>query len=168
MKHSVGCHILSGAVFVHSLSSANAFPQGSNISLGSNPIASWSGQIGNDGWYTLDTFQDDFIITDLSISGTDYYDQLHTQQSNAYITSGVLQVEIFINIVARVRAHILIFASGMKIQPGTTVYMYVLEAIVITIFQDTTHTSHNKLQVLLTPVQVLTSTQRPYNSKLMG
>ena len=35
---ATGFLLLCGAVFVHSLKSANAFPQGPNVSMGSNPI----------------------------------------------------------------------------------------------------------------------------------
>ena len=36
---------LSGSVFLHSLNAANAFPQGPNISLGSNPIENLHGMV---------------------------------------------------------------------------------------------------------------------------
>ena len=51
--------ILSGAVFVHSLKSANAFPQGPNVSMGSNPYESFYGNANT----ASHTFQNDFIIT---------------------------------------------------------------------------------------------------------
>ena len=37
---ATGFLLLCGAVFVHSLKSANAFPQGPNVSMGSNPVES--------------------------------------------------------------------------------------------------------------------------------
>jgi len=68
---ALGFVLLSGSVFVQSLSSANAFPSGPNVSLGSNPIQSWAGRSYNSlGWVTLATVQQDFIITDLIVSGT--------------------------------------------------------------------------------------------------
>jgi len=61
--------LLCGAIFLHSLNTANAFPSGPNVSLGSNPIQSWAGR-SYTGWVTLGTLQQDFIITDLLVSGT--------------------------------------------------------------------------------------------------
>ena len=122
---ATGFLLLCGAVFVQSLKSANAFPQGPNVSMGSNPIESWSGQIGSDGWYTLDTFQDDFIITDFSISGQSYCNfQLHNSQSstaNSAIASGYF----YQSSGQGQSSYSHRFASGMKIPAGTTVYMYV-------------------------------------------
>ena len=56
--------ILSGAVFVHSLKSANAFPQGPNVSMGSNPIQSFNETCN---WTTIisNTTNQTFIITDV-------------------------------------------------------------------------------------------------------
>ena len=61
--------ILSGAVFVHSLSSANAFPQGPNLSLGSNPVFSFGGTVSN-GTSTLFSAPADqiMVVTDLLLS----------------------------------------------------------------------------------------------------
>ena len=60
--------LLSGAVFVHSLSAANAFPQGPNVSMGSNPIENFYGSAGTVGSIT---FQQDFILTTF-ISNSSY------------------------------------------------------------------------------------------------
>jgi len=61
--------LLCGSIFIHSLNTANAFPSGPSVSLGSNPIQSWAGRAYT-GWVTLGTLQQDFIITDLLVSGT--------------------------------------------------------------------------------------------------
>ena len=42
---ATGFLLLCGAVFVQSLKSANAFPQGPNVSMGSNPIESMYGRV---------------------------------------------------------------------------------------------------------------------------
>jgi len=55
--------ILSSAVFVHSLGSANALPQGPNVSIASNPIVSFT-CTQNSGYTIPSNF--DFIITDIS------------------------------------------------------------------------------------------------------
>ena len=124
---ATGFLLLCGSVFVHSLKSANAFPQGPNVSMGSNPIESWSGQIGSDGWYTLDTFQDDFIITDFSISAQHSCNfQLHNSQSNSYTSTGAIASGYFYQSSGQGQSsYSHRFASGMKIPAGTTVYMYV-------------------------------------------
>ena len=61
---ATGFLLLCGAVFVQSLKSANAFPQGPNVSTGSNPIESFYGQ-----GRSL-TFQQNFIVTTLLSSST--------------------------------------------------------------------------------------------------
>ena len=82
-----GFILLSASVFINSLRTANAFPSGPNVSLGSNPLKSWAGREYNSpGWITLDTIQQDFVITDLIVSGTGNActTTLATQNSNAY------------------------------------------------------------------------------------
>ena len=59
--------ILSSAVFVHSFNSANAFPQGPNVSMGSNPIASFYVACGQSSPTVLSTTSDLFIITDILV-----------------------------------------------------------------------------------------------------
>ena len=61
--------ILSGAVFIHSLKSANAFPQGPNVSIGSNPLFSFGGTVSN-GTTTVFAAPSDqmMIVTDLILS----------------------------------------------------------------------------------------------------
>jgi len=58
--------ILSGAVFVHSLKSANAFPQGPNVSMGSNPIESFYGCTISGATIFTNTSNYNFIITDVT------------------------------------------------------------------------------------------------------
>ena len=57
--------ILSCSVFVHSLNSANAFPQGPNVSLGSNPI---DNGFGYNAPAFVNNSSTDFIVTDLNCS----------------------------------------------------------------------------------------------------
>jgi hypothetical protein len=56
---ATGFLLLCGAVFVHSLKSANAFPQGPNVSMGSNPIENFYGNTTNPNI----AIQNDFVIT---------------------------------------------------------------------------------------------------------
>jgi hypothetical protein len=60
---ATGFLLLCGAVFVQSLKSANAFPQGPNVSMGSNPIENFYG-IANSTPINLDPTRD-FVVTTL-------------------------------------------------------------------------------------------------------
>ena len=119
--------ILSSAVFIHTLKSANALPQGPNVSLGSNPIQSWAGSINNNGWHTIDSFQNDFVITDLSISGNNYCTFiLYSSQNNYYTTSGAIATAHFYQYNGSGDSfYSEKFVSGMKIPAGTTLSAYV-------------------------------------------
>ena len=66
---ATGFLLLCGAVFAHSLKSANAFPQGPNVSTGSNPIESFYGN----STAASHTFQNDFIITTLISNSNSCY-----------------------------------------------------------------------------------------------
>ena len=63
---ATGFLLLCGSVFVHSLKSANAFPQGPNVSLGSNPIDSG---FGYNSAAFVNNSSSEFIVTDLNCSG---------------------------------------------------------------------------------------------------
>ena len=64
----IGFIILSLGYFVRSFQPANAFPQGPNISLGSNPIAAFNQSCGNSTPTILSTTNNIFIITDILIN----------------------------------------------------------------------------------------------------
>ena len=116
--------LLSGSVFIQSLNTANAFPQGPNVSMGSNPIKSWAGSISSSGWYTIDTVQQDFIITDLVISGSgDCSFQLHTSQSTGYADTGAIATGYFYTYNGQGESSFTgNFRSGMKVTAGTTLH----------------------------------------------
>jgi hypothetical protein len=61
--------ILSATVFVHSLKSANAFPQGPNVSMENNPVISTGGSVSN-GTSNLFTAPSDqmIVINDVLLS----------------------------------------------------------------------------------------------------
>ena len=60
--------ILSSSVFLHSLNSANAFPQGPNVGTGSNPIASFYVSCSQSSPTVINTTGELFIITDILVS----------------------------------------------------------------------------------------------------
>ena len=63
---ATGFLLLCGAVFVQSLKSANAFPQGPNVSMGSNPIESFFGCTISGATIFTNTSNYNFIITDVT------------------------------------------------------------------------------------------------------
>ena len=63
---ATGFLLLCGAVFVHSLNTADAFPQGPQVSLGSNPIDSG---FGYNSVAFVNNSATDFVVTDLNCSG---------------------------------------------------------------------------------------------------
>ena len=69
---ATGFLLLCGAVFVQSLNSANAFPQGPNVSMGSNPIESWAGRISGTTQTLLTTTSSPFIISDIILTMTNH------------------------------------------------------------------------------------------------
>jgi hypothetical protein len=64
----IGFVIFSMGYFVRSFQPANAFPQGPNISLGSNPIASFNVACNNSSPSIMSTTNNIFIITDVIVS----------------------------------------------------------------------------------------------------
>jgi hypothetical protein len=94
--------ILSCAVFIQSLNSANAFPQGPNVSMGSNPLDyNYQNCNSNSNGYTNNSTLD-FIITDIIA-----WNDLHIYVDNAEIAihhQGTSSLQ-----------------SGIRIQSGETV-----------------------------------------------
>ena len=126
--YAVGFLILCISVFVHTIQSANAISTGPNTSLGTNPIDSWSGNFGSDGWFTIATVQNDFIITDIVISGTGDYCSVHVMSAqNAYSTADTVATASFRNGSYRTGNSQFNgnFRSGIKVTGGTTLYAYV-------------------------------------------
>ena len=64
----IGFIILSLGYFIRSLQPANAFPQGPNISLGSNPIDAFNVACDNTSPSVMSTTNNIFIITDVIVS----------------------------------------------------------------------------------------------------
>jgi len=62
---ATGFILLCGAIFIHSLKSANAFPQGPNVSIGSNPVHSFVGQCNSSTPQIFSTTSAGFVITDI-------------------------------------------------------------------------------------------------------
>jgi len=112
---------------VRSFQPANASPQGPNISIGSNPIESWAGEWGN-GYHTVGTVTQDFIITDFILSGVGDHCQAtlssnQTLYSPPYsLTTGAWHNSSNRTGNTQFNGN---FNSGMKIPAGTTIYAYV-------------------------------------------
>ena len=98
---ATGFLLLCGAVFVQSLKSANAFPQGPNVSMGSNPIESIHGTIttsntGNNTIYT-NTSGLDFIVTNLNVPNAYYCLSKMNGNILNYMTTGHNTYEMTFN-----------------------------------------------------------------------
>jgi hypothetical protein len=96
--------ILSAAVFLQSLKSANALPQGPNISSGSNPIDQGQGNCNGSTIFTNNSSQS-FIITDISKSYVDSY-EIYLESNGQTIWNGRGNFN---------------FRSGLQIAPGSSV-----------------------------------------------
>ena len=118
--------ILASGYFVRSFQPANAAPQGPNISMGSNPIVSWAGYTSSGNWITIDTMQEDFILTDLVLGGTsdtcNFYLSSQNSSSNIdIIAGGGYRNDSYRNGNSQFTGN---FNSGMKVPSGTTIYAY--------------------------------------------
>ena len=103
---ATGFLLLCGAVFVHSLKSANAFPQGPNISMGTNPIENFYDSCLNySALYTNNSTQT-FVITDV-VHGAYNYTAYLRIDSNLIYKSDIPNGYNFV--------------SGLKVEPGETV-----------------------------------------------
>jgi len=101
--------VLSCEIFIHSLHSAHAFPQGPNVSMGSNPIDShYQGNCNNSNLFT-NSSQQDFIITDIV---NDYSGWLILSKNSGGVTSAIFKIQG--NGTAYMK-------SGIRISPGDTV-----------------------------------------------
>ena len=103
---ATGFLLLCGAVFVHSLKSANAFPQGPNVSMGSNPVdfASENCSGGNITLFT-NTSSQPFIMTDI---------QLQRPEASQYIRLN--GAKIFATNYGY--TSIYNYDTGIKVEPG--------------------------------------------------
>ena len=99
--------ILSGSVFILSLKSANAFPQGPNVSMGSNPIEHHSGGcLGNSLLFSNNT-SSQFILTDILYYANSGYSTLTLQGQTLATFNGTT---------------IAALNSGIKIGPGENLH----------------------------------------------
>ena len=106
---AAGFLLLCGAVFVHSLSSANAFPAGPNVSMGSNPIDSFYLSNCNSAQLFTNNTQQDFIITDIV---PDYGGWFILNQTAGGATSTVFKTPGSGQVALE---------SGIKVGPGDSV-----------------------------------------------
>ena len=113
--------IFATGYLVRSFQPANAFPQGPNVSMGSNPIESWAGRGNN--WDTLTTLANNFVITDISVYWSDsgsgdcrFYLSTDTT-SSSYLFEGWIREEYsYLSQIERS------FASGIPVAAGQTLY----------------------------------------------
>ena len=121
---ATGLLFLCGSIFLHALS-ANALPQGPNVSMGSNPIESWAGEFTGSGINNLAVIQNDFIITDFTLQGAGVCTvQLSSSQSSTgaeTIATGFYGTSASAGVLYW-NAH---FVSGMKVDAGSTIYAHV-------------------------------------------
>jgi len=125
--------ILFGLGFLlRSVLPAHAFNT-SNVSLGTNPVESWSGYItsSTSSWETLQSFTNDFIITDFTISQLNQHSSCQIVLSNQNTSPQNVKDNIVSGSVSRGNdaytsasqfSHR--FSSGMKVNAGDTLYMY--------------------------------------------
>ena len=119
-KYGYLCLIFFCAILLLlSLSSANA-NQGPNVSLGSNPIRSWSAYRNSDGWQLLETLSTDLVITDLTLSSNSECFFILSDQNNSIV--GPNFISAYSNGSHMYQGH---FQSGVKIPSGTDLYLYV-------------------------------------------
>ena len=118
-KYGSLCFIFFCAILLLSLSSANA-NQGPNVSLGSNPIRSWSAYRNSDGWQLLETLSTDLVITDLTLSSNSECFFILSDQNNSIV--GPNFISAYSNGSQMYQGH---FQSGIKIPSGTDLYLYV-------------------------------------------
>ena len=95
--------------------------QGPTVSTGSNPIRSWSRRLtgSNNGWNTFETFTDDFVLTDVTLSANN---DCHLSLSNQ--NSSTAAAHIFSAYAGYNSPYVSNFSSGILIQAGTVVYIH--------------------------------------------
>ena len=116
---SIAILICSIGFLLRSIPNATAF-QSPTVSLGSNPVLSWSGRVSSDGWTELGTLTQNFMITDFQVSNTDGLCQMiiATSQSTSQpliggsmrSSSGAFQGK---------------FSTGIFVPSGETLYLYI-------------------------------------------
>ena len=94
--------ILSCAVLIQSLNSANAFPQGPNVSMGGNPIEQTILNCnGNESW--TNNTSSPYIITDLVVYAPSYTINLYIDNNLIVKHYGITEISM---------------NSGIKVSPG--------------------------------------------------
>ena len=99
---------------------AQAF-QSPSVSLGSNPLQSWSQRVTQDGWHTLETLSSDFIITDVTLSGNNNCHFALSDQNSTFAS-----YNHFVSAFSYYNGPYLgSFQSGIRVPSGTTLYAYI-------------------------------------------
>jgi len=79
--------IFATGYFVRSLQPAHAYPQGPNVGLGSNPIASFTEMCSTNSNPLLTTGNDVFIITDVVVGDGSYNNNAELQINGSTLVS---------------------------------------------------------------------------------
>ena len=93
---------------------------GPTVSLGSNPLKSWSGQVSQTGWQNLETLSSDFIITDVTLSGNNDCRIILSNQNSSLGGNHFVSAYSYYN-----DAYMGRFQSGIRVPSGTTLYAYI-------------------------------------------
>ena len=119
--------IFACGYLIRSFQPANAYPQGPNVSLGSNPIESWAGKFSSSMVYTIGTVSTSFVITDFTIQGSGSYCEVQLSSSSSSLTtSDVLLTAYYGTNNSAGNLHWNgNFETGIAIPSGTTIYAHV-------------------------------------------
>ena len=93
--------------------------QTSTVSLGSNPIVSWSGRVNSDGWTTLGLLAQDIVITDFQISNNNGTCQMFISTSTD--TSNIVLGGAMRDSTGSYQGQ---FATGVFVPAGETLHLY--------------------------------------------
>ena len=115
---SLAILIFATGFLLRSIPEATAL-QTSAISLGSNPIVSWSGRVSSDGWITLGLLSQDFVITDFQISNNNGTCQMFISTSTD--ASNIVLGGAMKDGTGSYQGK---FATGIFVSAGETLYLY--------------------------------------------
>ena len=115
---SLAILIFAMGFLLRSIPEATAF-QSSAVSLGSNPIVSWSGRVNSDGWTTLGLLSQDLVLTDFQMSNNSGHCQMFI--STTTDTSNILLG----GATGSAGAYQGKFTTGVLVPAGETLHLYI-------------------------------------------
>ncbi len=93
---------------------------GPTVSLGSNPLQSWSKRVTQGGWSTLENFSSDFVITDVTLTGNNDCHFVLSDQNTSLSNNNFVSAFSYYN-----GPYFGTFQSGILVPSGTTLYVYI-------------------------------------------